>query len=326
MGTSISSSGPGGNVPFDPPWLNEDDVPDTNQPPEEDENKPQQDEDDQSNGDGNKPQDEDGQSNKDKNKPQDKDDQSHGNEDQLNHQTEVSLPTNLAPPRRFLSANRNFKQFMRNGSQKSFGKALGKALGGYSGKGMGGSSRIVRRMQRSANMGADIYSSFQNIRTRRSDDVKTNDLIHYLSSEQRSTEDIKNAFIRHLLPDGGSLDEESCRNSLYQAMSDLLKRPNIDLARLEDVDIWFLIEKFMVYEVVHRIVIDLGRITESKKYSPIVVVQRRKEMTDYIQAVMSVEFTKIKSNNHRSNITSVEMKKFLNSVLKETFDVFEENL
>lgn len=126
MGTSISSSGPGGNVPFDPPWLNEDDIPDnTNQPQEKDD-----------------------QPNEDENKSQEEDDQSHGNESQLNHQTEVSLPTNFAPQRRFSSANKNFKQFMCNGSQESFGRALG----GYAGKGMGGSSRIVRRMQRSTNI------------------------------------------------------------------------------------------------------------------------------------------------------------------------------
>lgn len=300
MGTSISSSGPGGKIPFDPPWLNEDDIPDNTNQPQEENDQPHEDE----------------------NKPQEEDDQSHGNEGQLNPQIEVSSLTNLAPPRRFLSAKRNFKQFMRNGSQES----LGKALGGYSEKGMGGSSRVVRRMQRSTNIGVNIYSSFQNIRSGKNDDAKTSDLIRYLRSEQRSTEDIKNAFIRHILPDGGSLDEESCRNSLYQAMSDLLKKePDIDLVRLEDVDIWFLIEKFIVHEIVHRIAIDLGQITESKEYSPIVVVNRRKKMTKYVQAVMSVKFTKIKSDNHRSNITSAEMKKILNSVLKETFDVFEGN-
>jgi hypothetical protein len=314
MGTSISSSGPGGKIPFDPPWLNEDDIPDNTNQPQEENDQPHEDE--------NKPQEEDNQPHGGENKPQEEENQSHGNEGQLNHPIEISSLTNLAPRRRFLSANKNFKQFMCDGSQKSFGKALGS----YSGKGMGGSFRIVRRMRRSTNIGADIYSSFQNIRSRKNDDAKTSDLIRYLRSEQRSTEDIKNAFIRHILPDGGSLDEESCRNSLYQAMSDLLKKePDIDLVRLEDVDIWFLIEKFIVHEIVHRIAIDLGQITESKEYSPIVVVNRRKKMTKYVQAVMSVKFTKIKSDNHRSNITSAEMKKILNSVLKETFDVFEGN-
>ena len=285
MGTSTSSSGPGSGISFDPPWLDEDNSPDAT----------------------------------DANVP---DEQPQNDQPHQNPANNSLTPIVLAPPKRFLGAKRNYNSFLRGGSEKS----LGKALGGYSRKGMGGSSRLVRRLQKSTSLGTGIYSLFQDVRSGTSTNQNTNDLIRYLSSGHRSTEEVKNAVIRHFLPDGGTLDEEASRNSLYQAMSELATRPNTDLGKLTDADIWILIEKFMVYEVVQRISIDLGQSTENKKFSPTTVVERRKKLKAYIQSVMAVEFEKIKSDNRTSALTSREMKNLLNSVLKETFDVFEGNL
>ena len=285
MGTSTSSSGPSGNIPYDPPWLDRDDMSDgTNQ--------------------------------------DSTDEQPQNDESQPDSNTDALPSNDLAQPKRLYGAKRNFRNFMKSGSEK----ALGRALGGYSGKGMGGTSRFAHRMQRSTTFGAGIYSLFQDIRSGTSSDPKTKEFIRYLSSGSHSTEEIKNAVIRHFLPEGGSLDEEASRNSLYQAMSDLAKKPNIDLTKPTEADIWILIENFMVYEVIHRVAIDLGQATESKSFTPTEVVKRRKEMKAYVRSVMSVEFRKIKSENRSSILTSSEMKKLLNSILKETFGVFEGNL
>jgi hypothetical protein len=112
MGTSTSSAGPGGGVPFDPPWL--DQIAGGGDP-----------------GDMNGDSDGDGEG--DSTEPAARDDA-------------PPAGASHAPPRRFLAARRALKTFARTGDKGSFARAAGH----YSKSGMGGAKKVAARMRTSS--------------------------------------------------------------------------------------------------------------------------------------------------------------------------------
>ena len=126
MGTSSSSAGPGGSVPFDPPWL--DDI-----------GNPQSDGGAQDDGQGNG------------------DSQNIGQED--NGPKEPARPPDLAPRGRFRNARREIGIFARTGNQESFRKAIGH----YSRTGMGGARNAASRMRASTKSAANFCALFSQL-------------------------------------------------------------------------------------------------------------------------------------------------------------------
>ncbi|MCY4000908.1 MAG: hypothetical protein OXF84_08915 [Bacteroidetes bacterium] len=117
MGTSVSSGGPNSQVSFDPPWLDDIEIPTKEDSPVTDGHLPV-----------------DGDSN---------------DEDSL-----TSLePSDIAPNARFGGARRALRKFIDTGEQERFRKAVGH----YSRKGMGGARRTALRMRTSARVGANVF-------------------------------------------------------------------------------------------------------------------------------------------------------------------------
>jgi hypothetical protein len=184
MGTSASSQGPVGGVPFDPPWL--------------DNIVPSQPSDDATH-----------------------DDQGNADSDQGNNQPEQPLHPppllpELAPKARFGGARRNIGEFVRSGKENSFRKAVGH----YSRSGMGGARNVARRMRSSTRTGASLFGLLQVARERT--DSAVNDWVESLTARNASTQEVADEIIRRVAPIGGSLDEAVCRESMAQAIEDLL--------------------------------------------------------------------------------------------------------
>lgn len=126
MGTSGSSDGPKGGVPFDPPWLN-------NLTPPQPGDKPPP------------------------------NDQGSGDENSGDGQpVPQTKPPDIAPPRRFFNARRALNEFVHTGEKDAFKKAIGH----YSHTGMGGAHRAANRMRTSTLTGANVFSILQSARER----------------------------------------------------------------------------------------------------------------------------------------------------------------
>ncbi len=287
MGTSASSNGPGGGVPFDPPWL--DDI----APPQS--------------GDGDGPDDHgDGDS--------DNVDQEGGEPQQA--QQIPAKPQEFAPPRRFYNARRELGSFARTGDRESFRKAVGH----YSRTGMGGARNAASRMRTSTRTAANLFGALQSARER--SDPAINEWVTSLTDRDASAQDIVDEIIRQVAPSGGSQDETSCRESMAQAMGDLLEEdPNVDLLHLGDDDIWTLSESFLGYEAFNRLCLDIGQVFESSDLSPRDSVTRMKEMRDYLKAELYAQIEELRRSTPSAG--SSQLQTVLQSAVQNTFLVYE---
>ncbi len=282
MGTSLSSSGPGGGVPFDPPWLSSVDS-EIGSPLEQISGEPSQPE---------------------------------QNPQQIEP---AEQPLEVAPKRRFGNARRYLGEYASNGDRGS----LKKALGNYSRKGMGGASNVSRRMRTSTSAGAGLFNFLQEVRD--SSDTKVRDWVNQLTLKNLSAYEVADEIIDMLISTGGSLEEESCRDSMAQAMSDLLTiDPDVDLLNMDNDSIWIVMELFMANEAFNRLNLDIGQLFESARYSPREAVSRMNEMREYLKSEISAQIQELRKNT--SNPTKTEMKNLLQTAIKITFEVFEEDV
>jgi hypothetical protein len=140
-------------------------------------------------------------------------------------QTEpAAQPVEVAPPRRFGNARRYLGEYASSGDRGS----LRKALGSYSRKGMGGASNVASRMRTSTSAGAGLFNFLQGVRD--STDTKVRDWVNQLTSKNLSAYEVADEIIDQVISTGGSLEEESCKDSMAQAMS-LYRRISMDIKK-----------------------------------------------------------------------------------------------
>lgn len=287
MGTSGSSTGPGPGVPFDPPWLDDIETPTpVDAPP---------------------PDDHDG-------------DQKPDDTDSDNGQPQPPpKPPDVAPPARFGAARRALGVFARTGNEDAFKRAVGH----YSRTGMGGTRSAANRMRTSARVGASALGVLQAARERI--DPAINEWVDFLVARHVSAREIADEIVKRTMPSGGSQDEAACRQSMAQAMEDLIANdPDIDLFNLDDDNIWGLIESFLGYEAFYRLSLDIGQVFENSSLSPRDSVKRMKEMRDYLKAEITVQVETLRSAS--SPASSGQLQSVLQSALENTFAVYEGSL
>lgn len=285
MGTSTSSKGPTGGVPFDPPWIN--DL--TSQHP------------------GNEISPEDHEINT-------------GN---VEIDGLVPLPPSLeheiAPLGRFSSARRALSVFTRTGDKKAFTKAVGH----YSRKGYGGAFNIAKRMRLSTSTAVNLFTTLQSARN--NTDQTVSEWVASLLNRNALVQEIVSEIIIRIAPSGGSQDETSCRESMAQALEDLLEEyPSINLFNLVDGDIWKLIESFLSYEAFNRLCLDIGQIFENQTLSAQERVQRMNEMHSYLKSEL---YTQIEAFRQTSSSTATnQLQILMQNALQNTFLVYEGTL
>lgn len=284
MGTSASSVGPGGGVPFDPPWL--DDIP----PPHPgSDSQP----DDQGTVDGGS-----------------------GDSETAPPQEPPTKPLDIAPPRRFANARRALGEYVRTGKEDAFRRAVGH----YSRTGMGGARGAANRMRASTRTGANVFNILQS--AREGTDSAVNEWVASLAGRNASAQEIADEIIRRATPSGGRQDEAACQESMSQAMEDLLTDdPAVDLFHLGDDDIWALIESFLGYEAFHRLCLDIGQVFEDSTLSPRDRVTRMNEMQDYLKAEIRANIEALRAKT--PNAGSGQLQSVLQTALQNTFAVYE---
>lgn len=283
MGTSASSRGPGSGVAFDPPWLDDITLPLPDDGALEGEQEP--------------------------GKP-------HEQPNPAVEQAEVEQ-AETAPPRRFQNARIRLNDFVRTGDQGSFRGAIGH----YSRTGMGGARRTARRMRASTRSAANLFGFLQSTREGTDPDIK--EWVASLADRGAGAQEIIDEIIRRVAPEGGSPDETSLRDSMAQAMQDVLEnQPDADLLHLADDDIWFLIESFLGYEVFSRLCLDIGQAFENSSLSLLDRVVRMKEMRDYLKAEVIAQVEHLKQAAPTAT-AAAQLRTILQTALRNTFSVYE---
>jgi len=287
MGTSAGSKGSPSGVSLVPVWVP--DVSPLPTPPEkESEEKPDQERDQK------KPDTE-------KNKEAEKD-------DALPKRSVHDLEK--APRGRYGPTRGSIGKFGSTGSTNS----LKSALGHFASKGMGGSGGAARRLGGSsmaAGRTYEVLSSLRNNTTDRSG-LGPKDL------ENCSVREAKDRIIEAIQPVDGSQDTESIRESLNQAIGDMLEiHEDASLDNLTEVQFDTLMSSFIAHEIYSHFMIEVGEALLAKGGSE--GMERANDVLDYVKA----EVSRVYETFETRPTSSREAAGISNSVLEKTFSIFE---
>jgi len=278
MGTSKSSNGPGPGVSFDPPWLDNINLPNPESSPIDDQK----------------------------------------TTEQKLESNETKIPTfvNIAPPARFFGARTNIGNYVKSGNKAS----LRLALGHYSKTGMGGTKNVSKRMRVSTSVGSKLFNTLQSVRN--GNNQTLSNLFAKLKSNNADVYQFIDAIVDNVCPHGGSLDEVSCQNSVFSALSEFLdKNPDADISNLSDDSLWSLTASFLGHEAFSRVQLDIGQSFESKQVPLSERMTRLNDMREYIEAEISAQLNILRSSERNQSSESLQMT--LMRAIKNTFQVFE---
>lgn len=284
MGTSTSSSGPGAGVSLDPPWL-EDLVPDAG-----------------------------GGASGASLPDESSETADESPEEGQGKPKEVKLV--VAPPRRFAAARRNIGAFVRYGDTA----VLARGIGHYSRTGMGGAAAATSRMRASTSAGVGLVSFLQAARD--GTDARVASWVQDLLARNPSSDDVADSIVQALAPPGGSADEESLRDSMALAISELiLLQPDIELLHMSDTDTWTLLQLFLGHEVCNRLEFDVGQFFESSRLDPELGVKRELEMRDFVKNEVGVQLGALREK--MPNPTKQQLDALVQDAVRMTFEVYE---
>ncbi|WP_200625908.1 Qat anti-phage system associated protein QatB [Pseudomonas sp. LAM2023] len=245
MGTSTSSSGGKAGSPFDPEWLDQGDGSATGTGPGDD--------------------------------ATDAGD-SEGVPDGQDGNAETAQECDVAPDRRFMPARAKLGKYLSGGGRD----ALRGAASSMINKGMGGSARAARTMGGAAQGAGRLGEFLGAVR-----DGATQQAIDWrqrVRGQNLSAADLALELIKEVLPDTGSMDEESLRNAASDALGQLYELdPNVDIFSLTDEQIASVIGFTIGNEVCNRMDEQLGQAYEKLKYSPVQVQELRNDIREWVQ-------------------------------------------
>jgi len=233
--------------------------------------------------------------------------------------TPPAAPTGNAPPNRYGDARREFGKFARTGNTQH----LRDAVGHYSHRGSGGAGATASRMRASTSAGAALFSFLKAVSQGTTAEARK--WVDDLRATDPSAEDVVDAIVRELAPPGGSADEESLRDAMDQALSELIKDDaTIDPLSMRVNDIWELMKGYLAIEAGNRLCFDLGPIFESSQLDPRTAVLREREMRRFLKNEIGAHVDMLRgtvANPSRSQLDGI-----LQEALKMTFELFEADL
>ena len=228
-------------------------------------------------------------------------------------------PLPIAPPRRFMSARINLNRFASSGSSASMKRGLGQ----YVRKGLGGSSRATQRMAGTARKASALYGVLSALSRGTPPEVDLG--IDPVRLAGRSAREIVDRIAAAVSPSDGTLDSETSRNSISQALCKLIRRePTANLSALTPNQIELALEFFIGEDVCCRIDLDIGKTVRTKAPNLATAMKRLNQMYRYVRQKVAESFRHWRANSGppsdqiAGNLTS--------NVIQDTFRVFEEYL
>jgi len=286
MGTSSSSKGPGSGVPMVPPWA--DDMPTSSD----------------NEGDG-------------KTNSGDADEQSPAADQNTNPSTEnppLSPPSPIASLGRFTGARASMRAFAGSGNSDDMRKGVGR----YVSKGYGGSKTASKRLGGTVSTAAAL-SGMLSSDSRGSSDSSPIDV---QALKGKSASEVMDAVVEAVRPIDGTQDTEASRESIKDALSELLEQhPTADLLELDGNEKLFVVEHFIASDVYRRIFLDIGKTIQEKSPSAMAGLKRLRQIKDYVRETVKSSFKH--KGVVKSSISPKEVASMAKSVLLETFEVFE---
>ena len=280
MGTSTSSAGGKGGSPFDPEWLTPDGAGSDTASGEA------------TPGDGEAETGNDGESSDQS--------QTEGGHEDADH----------APNRRYAAARSHMSAYLAGGGRESLRSATKSMVS----KGMGGAKRAASTMRGTAK-GAGALGNFL-ASARDGSDARITDWVDRAKQANLSADDLILELVKEVLPDTGSMDDESMRNAAAEALGQLYElNPDIDIFALTDSQIHDVMAITIANDVCNRMDLQLGQTYERLKYDPQQIQLYRKDVREYVQSEVRVVM-------ERHGATGRDPKRLAYEVLQATLEVF----
>ena len=285
MGTSASSGGPGGGVPFVPPWVPPVDpgAPATEEPA----------------GDGDQP------------------DEEREVAPRAEPPRPPPEPPALAPARRFGGTRTALGEFGRSGSDD----AMRRGLGQYTHRGMGGARRAAQRLAGTSLAAGGLRRVLAASSAGQPTEPTTG--LTFATLAGRSSSEVAAGIIGAVCPADGTQDAEASRSSMAMAISDLLESDDsADLLKLSEPQIDFVIERFVAYDISHRIELDVGAAIQSRAPDARTAVRRLEELREFVVQKVAAAFRSERESG--TSLTTQNARQVSNGVIESVFEVFED--
>ena len=192
-------------------------------------------------------------------------------------QKEETQSQELAPDRRFLPARAKLGKYLSGDGRD----ALRGATKSMINKGMGGAARANNTM-RGVAQGVGRLGDFL-AAVRDSTDHHIINWVQRVRSQNLSASDLALDLIKEVMPDTGSVDDESLRNATADALAQLYEQdPNVDIFQLTDQQINAVIGFTIANEICNRMDLQLGQTYEKLKYPPQQIQVLRNDIKEWV--------------------------------------------
>lgn len=225
----------------------------------------------------------------------------------------------LAPSGRFLGARLRLGRYAKNGSRDD----LRAGLKAYTSKGLGGSQRAAARMAGTSHTAGRLHGVLEALS--RGEALPPEVGIDAATLAGRDAKEIGDAIAEAIRPSDGTLDAEASRDAIAQAVSDLVDQvPDVDLNALTPEQIELVVERYVAYDLSHRIALDVGFHIQGKAPDAAAVVSRIEDMKGYVRECVAARFRAARDGGRR--LTRSAAASIANAVIEETFRVFADEL
>ena len=189
----------------------------------------------------------------------------------------------FAPERRFASARRNMSAYLAGGGRGSL-RAAGKSMVN---RGMGGPRRAASTMRGTAR-GAGQLGGFL-AAARDGTDQRVSDWVARVRAENLSAQDLILEVVQEVLPQTGSVDDESLRNAATEALGMLYEgSPDVDIFALSDQQIADVIGYIIANDVCNRVDLQLGQTYERLKFDAHQIQVYRNDIKEFVHGEVRV--------------------------------------
>lgn len=224
-------------------------------------------------------------------------------------------PAPIASSRRFSSARLWLGRFASTGDSPG----MKRGLASYVRSGYGGSGTATQRFGGTVRTAGILYDALSPAGREQVSLPGGNLDAAVLSG--RSADEVMNAVVEAVRPIDGTQDAEASRYAIKDALSELLtKFPDATLLDLTEDQRLFAVERYVAYDVYRRFRLDVGMAIQEKAPTVQTGLARLKEVKEYIKETVSAAFKKVGA---AARLTSREVARLAQRVLKETFGVFE---
>lgn len=232
---------------------------------------------------------------------------------------EAELEKNLpvAPARRFAYSKTLIGKYARD---KTGRDGFEKAAGHYSKTGMGGAGNLANRMRHSTSTGARLAHFLGAVSS--SESSAQEPWVRDILERNLQGSALVDAIVKQVAPSGGSRDEESCANSMADALSEFIDRnEDVDILNLGENEIRSITELFLANEACNRLTNDIGQIFESDDISPKESLSLLNEMREYLREDLAVQLEGLWEKS--ANPSQRELDTILREAVQRTFEIYE---